>query len=531
MSVTGREATGAQRSGHLAVFDQRPSGPDELRVLRRRDWAAVGIVAAVAIGIALRFLSRGPLWLDEAQSLAIARQPLPHLAEALRHDGAPPLYYALLHWWVQLLGTSTFAVRSLSAIPAVLALPVIMRLGRRIGGDAVGIAAVVLLAVSPFAVRYAVEARMYSLLLLLGLLGAHAVLSVHRHRSWAATAGVAVVSAAMLYTHYYAVFALTIVGAAELWLVWRRRDKASARVLLGIAAGAVAFLPWLPVFLYQSRHTGAPWASAPDANAILGTFGAWMGGARPAAQVAYLISLGCVVLALIGRRGRRGEVVLQTRFAPLPTKLLAVVVGTLTLAIVVDGISQQAYAPRYLSMGAGLFLVVVGCGIAVLPSRRARRAMLALLVVAGLSVSIENAWQPRTEADLVAAVLNEQARPGDLVVYCPDQLGPQTSRLLHTGARQVVFPNFAGPEVVDWVDYRQRIKTADAQAFGAQLDRIAPRHHVWLVWSLQIKPLAKECAGLIDRLVASRGVPTQPVTRHPEYSETISLNDYGPVQP
>ena len=51
MSVTGREATGAQRSGHLAVFDQRPSGPDELRVLRRRDWAAVGIVAAATFDV------------------------------------------------------------------------------------------------------------------------------------------------------------------------------------------------------------------------------------------------------------------------------------------------------------------------------------------------------------------------------------------------------------------------------------------------------------------------------------------------
>src|SRR3954468_9242647 len=466
MSVTGREATGTPSSGDLALFTQRPAGPDELRVLRRRDWAAVGIVAAVALGIALRFISRGPLWEDEAQSLAIARQPLSHLADALRHDGAPPLYYALLHGWVRLFGTSTFAVRSLSAIPAVLALPVVLRLGRRIGGDAVGIAAVVLLAVSPFAVRYAVEARMYSLLLLLGLLGAHAVLSVHRHRSWAATAGVAVVSAAMLYTHYYAVFALTIVGAAEIWRAWRRRDKASARVLLGIAAGAVAFLPWLPVFLYQSRHTGAPWASAPDANAILGTFGAWMGGARPAAQAAYLIALGCVVLALIGRRGRRGEVVLQTRFASLPTKLLAVVVATLTLAIVVDGIGRQAYAPRYLSMGAGPFLVVVGCGIAVLPTRRARRMMLALLVVAGLSVSLENAWQPRSEAHLVATVINAQARPGDLVVYCPDQLGPQTSRLLHTRARQVVFPNFARPHMIDWVDYRERIKTPTRNSSG-----------------------------------------------------------------
>ena len=515
----------------VPLLTQRPAGPDELRVLRRRDWAAAGIVAAVLIGIALRFVSRGPLWLDEAQSLAIARQPLGHLADALKHDGAPPLYYALLHVWTGWFGTSTFAVRSLSAIPAVLALPAVLRLGRRIGGDAVGIAAVVLLAVSPFAVRYAVEARMYSLLLLFGILGAHAVLSAHRHRTWTATAGVAVVSAALLYTHYYSVFLLSVVGAAELSRAVRRRDGGSTRVVLGIVIGSLTFLPWLPVFLYQSRHTGAPWNSPPDASAVFGTINAWMGGARPEAQGAYLVAVGCVVLALIGRRGRGSEVVLQSRIAALPARLLAVVVGTLVVAIVVDGIGQQAYAPRYLSMGAGLFVVVVGCGIAVLPSRRARRIMLALLVVAELSVCVQNAWQPRTQAGQVASVLNAQARPGDVIVYCPDQLGPPTSRLLHTPVRQVVFPNFARPKLVDWVDYRQRIKTADAQAFGARLDRLAPRNHVWLVWSLQVKPLSKACAGLIDHLVASRGVPTQPVTRHPEFSETMSLNDYGPVKP
>lgn len=515
----------------VPLLTQRPAGPDELRVLRRRDWAAAGIVGVVLIGIALRFVSRGPLWLDEAQSLAIARQPLGHLADALKHDGAPPLYYTLLHVWTGWFGTSTFAVRSLSAIPAVLALPAVLRLGRRIGGDAVGIAAIVLLAVSPFAVRYAVEARMYSLLLLFGILGAHAVLSAHRHRTWTATAGVAVVSAAMLYTHYYSVFLLTVVGAAELWRAVRRRDGGSTRVVLGIVIGSLTFLPWLPVFLYQSRHTGAPWASPPDASAVFGTINAWMGGARPEAQAAYLVAVGCVVLALIGRRGRGSEVVLQSRIAALPARLLAVVVGTLVVAIVVDGVGQQAYAPRYLAMGAGLFVVVVGCGIAVLPSRRGRRIMLALLVVAELSVCVQNAWQPRTQAGQVASVLNAQARPGDVIVYCPDQIGPQTSRLLHTPVRQVVFPNFARPKLVDWVDYRHRIKTADAQAFGARLDRLAPRNHVWLVWSLQIKPLSKACAGLIDYLVASRGVPTQPVTRHPEFSETMSLNDYGPVKP
>jgi hypothetical protein len=342
---------------------------------------------------------------------------------------------------------------------------------------------------------------------------------------------VALVSAAMLYTHYYAVFILTVIAAAELWRGWRRRDGGSLRVAAGIAVGGLAFVPWLPVFLYQSQHTGAPWASPPDPNAILGTISAWMGGARPEAQAAYLIALACVVLALIGRRRGRGEVVLQTRLAPLPAKLLGVVVATLVVAIVVDGVGQQAYAPRYLSMGAGLFVVVVGCGIAVLPSRRARRTMLALLVVAELSVCLQNAWQPRSQAAQVAAVINAHARSGDVVVYCPDQIGPQTSRLLHTPARQVVFPNFAAPGIIDWVDYRQRIKTADPQAFAAAVDRIAGNHRVWLVWSLQVKPLAKACAGLIDHFVASRGVPSQPVTRHSEFTETMSLNDYGRLEP
>jgi mannosyltransferase len=284
------------------VVPQRGPLADERRVIRRRDWAAVGIVGAVVAGVVLRFVSRGPLWLDEAQSVAIAKHSLADLPSALRHDGAPPLYYALLHLWMRVFGDSTFSVRALSGIPAVASLPVIVRLGRRIGGDAVGIAAIVLLAVSPFAVRYSVETRMYSLLLLLSLAGAHALLSAHRHRTRSAYAALALVTAAALYTHYYAVFLVLVVGAAELWLAWRRHDPAARWALGALAVGVVAFLPWAPVLLYQSRHTGAPWASPPGADAIFGTIAAWMGGGRPEGQLAALIALACVVLALIAAR-------------------------------------------------------------------------------------------------------------------------------------------------------------------------------------------------------------------------------------
>ena len=55
---------------------------------------------ALVIGVVLRFVTRSPLWLDEALSVNIARLPLGDIPEALRHDGHPPLYYFLLHGWM-----------------------------------------------------------------------------------------------------------------------------------------------------------------------------------------------------------------------------------------------------------------------------------------------------------------------------------------------------------------------------------------------------------------------------------------------
>ena len=55
-------------------------------------------------------------------------------------------------------------------------------------------------------------------------------------------------------------------------------------------------------------------------------------------------------------------------------------------------------------------------------------------------------------------MLNVQAQPGDLVVYCPDQLGPAVDRLLRVqGVTEITFPRAIGPQRVDWVDYKKVI--------------------------------------------------------------------------
>ena len=64
------------------------------------------------------------LWLDEAFSIWMARQPVPQILSWLvRIDQHPPLYYLLLHQWLR-FGEGEAAVRALSALLSTLTIPV-----------------------------------------------------------------------------------------------------------------------------------------------------------------------------------------------------------------------------------------------------------------------------------------------------------------------------------------------------------------------------------------------------------------------
>src|SRR5215470_12353012 len=124
--------------------------------------ARVGLVLAVALGVVVRFVQPSAMWLDEALTTNIARLPLGDIGTALLRDGHPPLYYWLLHAWMDVFGTSNPAIRALSGAFAIATLPFAWWAGTRVGGRAVGAWTLLLAALSPYAVHYATEARMYS---------------------------------------------------------------------------------------------------------------------------------------------------------------------------------------------------------------------------------------------------------------------------------------------------------------------------------------------------------------------------------
>ncbi len=493
----------------------RPSGTGATSPATGHRWRrpaltpwGVAMAVAVAGGLVLRFWATSALWLDEAQSVVVARLPLHELPAALRSDGAPPLYYLLLHGWTAVFGTGSFAVRSMSGLASVAALPLIYLMGRRLAGSGVGAAAMLLLASSPFAIRYATETRMYSLVVLLTLLGFEALAWVHRRPGWRSASAVALVTALLLYTHYWAMYLVAVVGIGLLWR-WRRGPAkvASGWALAGACAGILAFLPWVPILLFQLRHTGTPWGNPASLAGLIGSVGLWAGGAKAAGRLTALLFFALAALGTFGRPAGRAMIVLDLRGRPRARLLAATTLATMLVALAAAMLTSSEYGARYTSVVFAPFVVLLGFGLSAFADLRVRRTVLSTAVVLGFvsSVPLVTVW--RTQAGQVAAALAARAAPGDVVAFCPDQLGPGVARLAPRGLDSLVYPTGASPERVNWVDYAARNAASSPAEFARRLEVRAGARGIWLVYAGEYNTLEAKCPELVRILARSRPHP------------------------
>ena len=451
----------------MTVVQERPAAPSVGGPLEGR--AGTALVAAALLACAagvLAGLLGGPLWLDEALSVEIARLPVPDLFAALRQDGAPPLYYLLLHAWIGAFGTGTLAVRLLTVLLVPLALWLGFRLGERLGGRSGGRAALVVLAALPWTMRYGSETRMYLLVVVLSLAGTLALLRVRSSGSRGAVLALAACVAALLLTHYWSLYLLTAVGLVHLPGVVRRSPEA-LRVAAAGVLGVLAFLPWLPTFLFQAAHTGAPWADPASLLGLLRTPRYWGGGPDNGRIVMALL-----IVSLASWAALRGPRLIRPA--------LGVVLITLLLAWTQTALLGGAYTGRYTAVVVPLMAVAVGLGAAALPGRWAV-ASLAAFVLLGAATGVRAAAVERTSAQDVAEAFTDAAAPGDVLVYCPDQLGPPVSRAIGGGYEQVLYPTLDPPQLIDWVDYTERNEAASPASVAARVDALAGSRQLFVL--------------------------------------------------
>jgi uncharacterized membrane protein len=494
---------------------------------------AIGVVAVV-VGVILRFASRSPMWLDEALTVNISALPFAEMLDALRNDGHPPLFYAILHVWMELFGDGDFAVRALSGVFGLMALPLAWVAGRRRGGPLLGWLTAAVVALSPFAIRYSDEARMYSLVMLLVLVGYLLVDDIVRSGkdSLGRLVALTVVTAALLYTHYWSLWLLSALGLVLVWTVWKPSSAAvrriSLKVIAALAAGGVLFLPWLPTMLYQAANTGTPWAAATRPTTALG-FTLQDYGSGLYSDAVFVLMLVCIaiVLGVLGRATSTRKIELDLRTRPQVRLEALVAAAAFAIGTGVTFVSNSAFATRYTAIIFPLVALVIAAGLSRFTGRVIRFGVVAgtcaCLCVGGLWFALEL----RSQAAEAARVITENSRESDLVVFCPDQLGPAGNRALGDDLEQVVYPTFDSPQFVDWVDYGSRNAQSDPVAFANRvLDEAGPDRAIFVVWNPAYKTFEGQCEKLIATLGSGRPAVELLVAGGGEFFEHESVTWY-----
>lgn len=375
------------------------------------------VAGLTVLAAALRFatLTHQSLWFDEAQAVHEMRLSLGAMLHTWSaNEPNPPLYFVVAWLWTHVFGAGTAGLRSLSAVIGTATVPLVYLAGREMVSRRASLLAAGLITLSPFMIWYSQEAREY------GLLAALCAASlIFFARAWHAPGSRrdlvwwTVLSALALLTQYFALF---LIGAEALLLLYRRRDAGVVLALVALALVEATLIPhlvshqahpagWIDNFRLSVRVRQVPVAF----------------GFSPQYQSQTALSYGLlaaavlvgamIVLLLVGADGP------ELRGAGLAAGLAAfVLVVPLVLALV----GHDYYEPRALIPAVIPLAVVVGAACAAPRARVAGAALAVLLaalfVYAAVKINTDHRYQ-RANWNGVAAALGRARGTRAIAAY------------------------------------------------------------------------------------------------------------------
>jgi 4-amino-4-deoxy-L-arabinose transferase-like glycosyltransferase len=367
------------------------------------EWRVVAGLTVVAAALRFATLTHQSLWFDEAQAVHEMRLSLGAMLHAWSaNEPNPPLYFVVGWLWTHVFGAGVAGLRSLSAVIGTATVPLVYLAGRELVSRRASLFAAALVTLSPFMIWYAQEAREYGLLAALS-----AASLLFFARAWRAPAGHrdlmwwTVFSGLALLTQYFALF---LVGAEALLLLYRRRDAGIVLALVALAIVEGTLIPhlvahqshpagWIDNFRLSVRIRQVPVAFGFSPQYQSHT-------ALSYGLLASAVLVGAmIVLLLVGADGP------ELRGAGLAGGLAAVV---LLVPLVLALAGHDYYEPRALIPAVIPLAVAVGAACAARDARLAGAALAVLLgalfVYAAVTITTDHRYQ-RADWSGVAAAL------------------------------------------------------------------------------------------------------------------------------
>lgn len=412
-------------------------------------WASV-ILGVLATVIAASGSGVASLWGDEAASVMSAERPFVSLWPMLaRVDAVHGVYYVLLHFWIELFGSSAFSVRFPSALAVGFATGGLVLLANRLGGLRLGVVAGLLFMIIPRTTYMGTEARSYALsaaiavwLTLLLVILIRRAQPHHGRRArvitnlgWGLYAlGLAFGISLFLYLAFLAVAHMIMV-----FLLRGARSTLRAWVIAGTAA-LLVIAPFVVEVIGQ-RQQVAFLATRPRVGIWQILVEQWMGNVGFA-----LIAWGIIAFGLVaalrdkGRGPHRGVRSLPPIVLVGLSWLLIPQILMLLLTLV-----TPLYALRYLSFVTPALALLLGFAVVSLTRIRYRprigttmaTTVAAALVVALMAASVMTYLGQRTpyaknngtDFAEVSTTIGLVAVPGDAVMFDPSIRSSRLPRL------------------------------------------------------------------------------------------------------
>ncbi len=245
-----------------------------------KQYQAFILVLLLAIGLRITGITFDSLWLDESyQSLTEAyAEKLPDLTNLngdyilVKHQRVsdyitliknfrlvdplcPPLYAVVLNTWVDYFGGSDLSVRLLSTVFSIIGIIVLFGLSILLFNYPIALLASLLMAISPFDISYAQEARMYTLTFLLSCLsGGLLFLLIKSIVLKSVNAKIKILfllifvlaTVALINTHYTNLLFVGFEILYVLYFIFRTKNK--ELFFFFCLSGALMLIIWLPWF-------------------------------------------------------------------------------------------------------------------------------------------------------------------------------------------------------------------------------------------------------------------------------------------
>ena len=209
-------------------------------------------------------------WYDEAFTGIAVRERFHDMMAMIINDVHPPLYYLAAKFFSAPFNYSVFGIRLFSAVFGVLGVWAIYLFTKELFDRRIALWASLIIAISPFAIQYSQEARMYVMLVFLITIAAYFFIRALKTDQmgyfllWGIFTGLACL------THYMGlIFSVVYLPVFIAWKIiggkiyekkinWQmvKDFLPSKKLLAGYGAAFVVFSPWLTTFWYHLTHMG-----------------------------------------------------------------------------------------------------------------------------------------------------------------------------------------------------------------------------------------------------------------------------------